>query len=109
MRTRQRLHKLKHFNNWEFNCDECCLKNEHECPGDKEFCAIKYDHTVIREHRVHGNKYKGCNDDLFDEIDFSHGIPSETQATENNNFNRPIEPAELCGQGRCMECPHTLC
>ncbi len=99
MLNRKNMHKLRHF---EFNCDQCCLKNDQDCPGDKEFCAIKYDHTVIREHHISRKKYKGVNDELMDEVDFSHGIPNEPEVPTDT-------PKELCGQGRCMECPRTLC
>lgn len=71
---KDKLPKLSKFNDLEFNCDECCLKKNKECRGDKEYCAIKYD-------KIHEVQRKLAAD----------------------------QPIELCGQGRCMECPRTLC
>ena len=115
MNIKKRL-RLRQFNTWEFNCDECCLKSEKECSGDKEFCAIKYDHTVIREHRARGNKYQGVKADFAEELTSGSADANQTEKLTSvkvnepkNDCNKPVEPSELCGQGRCWECPRTLC
>ena len=79
--------KLRHFNREEYNCDMCCLK-DHECQGDKEYCAVKYDSVEVIRH--------------------SKKQPVE-QTNDEKDVTKPVEPSSLCGQGRCMECPRTLC
>jgi len=93
--------KLRLFNP-EYNCDSCCLK-DHECEGNKEYCAVKYDSVeVIRHHKK--------DTEVVEQQPVEPVVePVVEQPTVEKDVTKPIEPSSLCGQGRCMECPRTLC
>lgn len=84
--------KLRLFNP-EYNCDICCLKGE--CQNEKEYCAVKYDTVEVIHHRKQPKQQPE---------------PAvEQQPAEKQEQTQTDIPSSLCGQGRCMECPRTLC
>ena len=111
--------KLRHFNREEYNCDMCCLK-DHECEGNKEYCAVKYDSVeVIRHHKkdtevVEQQPVEPVVEQPTVEKDVTKTIepvvePVVEKTTTEKDVTKPVVPSSLCGQGRCMECPRTLC
>ena len=110
--------KLRLFNP-EYNCDSCCLK-DHECEGNKEYCAVKYDSVeVIRHHKkdtevVEQQPVEPVVEQPTVEKDVTKPIepvvePVVEKTTTEKDVTKPVVPSSLCGQGRCMECPRTLC
>lgn len=93
--------RLRHFNREEYNCDMCCLK-DHECEGNKEYCAVKYDSVEVLRH----SKKQSTEQQPVEQQPVE---PDVKKTTTQKDVTKPVVPSSLCGQGRCMECPRTLC